>query len=151
MGIELAKATKLSQTAIKKTLILLKSKELINLEKKVILSVKLNRNNKNIFYLKKLENLKQIYESSLINELSNKCLGSTIILFGSFSRGEDTEESDIDIAIIESDKKTINLEKYQKIFNRKIDLHFYKEFKIIPKNLKESIVNGIILKGAIKL
>ena len=77
--------------------------------------------------------------------------GCTIILFGSYGRGEDTIKSDIDIAIIGSKKKEVNLIGFEKILERAIFLHFYDSLKQINKNLKESIHNGIVLVGGIEL
>ena len=76
---------------------------------------------------------------------------ATIILFGSYSFGEDTVDSDIDIAVIGSEKMSINLDKYEKLLEREIIINFYKNFKGIDKNLRENIARGIILKGGIEL
>ena len=50
----------------------------------------------------------------------SKC--NLIILFGSYARGEDTNSSDIDIVVIERRDKMLELEKYEKILNRKIKI-----------------------------
>mgnify|MGYP003987829595 FL=1 len=102
-------------------------------------------------YLKRVDNLKQIYESKLLECLEQEFAGSTIILFGSYSRGEDTENSDTDIAIIGRKEKKINLNKYEKLLDRRINLNFYESFSKIHKNLKENLFNGIVLSGGIEL
>jgi len=71
-------------------------------------------------------------------------------LFGSYSRGEDIENSDIDIAII-GRKKQIDLTEFEKILNRKINIITFNNFKEIHKNLKENLFNGITLTGGIEL
>jgi predicted nucleotidyltransferase len=91
------------------------------------------------------------YESELLDYLEESFPGSTIVLFGSFAFGEDNNDSDIDIAIIGSKQKEINLEKYNKLLSKEIILQFYPDFSSIHKNLRESILNGIILKGAVRL
>ena len=114
-------------------------------------SIELNRDNHKTIQLKMIDNLKQIYESGLADFLRKEFAGGTIILFGSYSRGEDTFNSDIDIAIIGRKEKNIILTEYEKKLERKININFYPSFKEIHKNLRESILNGILLSGAVDL
>jgi len=150
-GKEMAEKLNVSKTAISYAVRDLAKMDLIKLEKKFLLSIKLNRENKETFDLKRLYNLKNIYFSNLINNLSDKLPGATIVLFGSYAFGEDTEDSDIDIAIIGYKEKSIDTTKEEKNMKRKIQLHFFEEFDKIKENLKENIINGIVLKGHIKL
>ncbi len=148
---QLSLALNVSQTAISKSLLLLKKNKLINVTKDSgRLSIELNRNNQQIFQMKQVDNLRTIYESELVDFLEDKFLGSTIILFGSYSRGDDISKSDIDIAIIGQEKE-INLKKFEKALFRKIVLNFYPSFTNIHKNLKENLCNGILLSGGIEL
>ncbi|MGM5485298.1 MAG: nucleotidyltransferase family protein [Nanobdellota archaeon] len=101
--------------------------------------------------LKHLDNLRQIYESGLIEYLEENNPGSTIILFGSYSRGEDRSDSDIDIAIVGSEDKRTSLKNYEKILQRHINLGFYDSFAGIDKELRENLCNGIVLSGGIEL
>ena len=101
--------------------------------------------------LKRVDNLKLIYESGLADYLEKEFAGATIILFGSYSRGEDTNRSDIDIAIIGRKNKLIDLKIFESLLEREINLNFYDSFKEIHKNLKENLLNGIILFGGIEL
>jgi predicted nucleotidyltransferase len=112
-------------------------------------SIELNRNQE-IMRLKRVDNLKQIYQSGLAHFLEDKFPGSTIALFGSYSRGEDTINSDVDIAII-GKEKNVDLSKYEKCLQRKIIINFYPSFKDIHKHLKENIYNGIVLTGGVEL
>ncbi len=84
----------------------------------------------------------------LFNYLSTNLMPKTIVLFGSYARGEDIEESDIDI-FVECKKQDIDLKKYEhyRELNRKIQLHFKKDFKQFPKEMKNNIINGIVLHG----
>jgi len=113
--------------------------------------IELNRSDHKIMQLKRVDNLKQIYESGLADFLENEFPGTTIILFGSYSRGEDLINSDIDIAIIGRKNKLIELEKYEKELERQINLNFYDSFTKIHKNLKENLFNGILLAGGVEL
>ena len=92
-----------------------------------------------------------IYESELVEFLHDKLPEATIILFGSYSLGEDLYSSDIDIAIIGSSERKIDVSSYEKILHRKIVIQFYDKMGEIHKNLKESILNGIVLKGSVRL
>ncbi len=101
--------------------------------------------------LKRVNNLRIVYETGLVDFLEKEFAGATIILFGSYSRGDDLSNSDIDIAVIGRKDKTIDLTKYEKELEKDINLNFYDSFKDIHKNLKENLCNGIILIGAIEL
>ena len=74
----------------------------------------------------------------------------TIVLFGSASKGEDIQTSDVDIYVQSSEKK-INLETYEKHLNRKINLFFEENFLKLSKELKNNIINGIKLSGYLKI
>lgn len=150
----IANYLKVSQPAISKSLPLLEKEDLINVSKdkeSKRLSIELNRENHKIMQLKRVDNLKLIYESGLADFIEKEFAGSTIILFGSYSRGEDIINSDIDIAVIGRKDKLINLEKFEALLERKININFYDSFKNIHKNLKENLFNGILLYGSIEL
>ena len=150
----IAKSLEVSQVAISKALPKLVNENLVNMQKNKEtkrLSIELNRDNNKVINLKRVENLKLIYESKINELLSEKFPGSTIILFGSYSFGEDTSLSDIDIAIIGAKPKNIILKNFEEKLKRTITINFYPNLKEIKKNLKENILNGILLKGSIEL
>jgi predicted nucleotidyltransferase len=99
---------------------------------------------------KRANNLLSLYESGLCAYLQKTFQGSTIVLFGSYSFGEDISTSDIDLCII-GQKNDNNLEPFQKQLHRTISLHVYDSWKDVGKPLKESIINGIVLSGGIRL
>jgi len=150
----IAKNLKVSQPAVSKALPFLVKEEFVKLQKDKEsgrFSIELNRENHKIMQLKRADNLRLIYEFGLADYLEKEFAGATIILFGSYARGDDTLNSDIDIAIIGRKDKLINLINFEKIFERKIILNFYNSFKDIHKNLKENLFNGIILYGGVEL
>jgi len=102
--------------------------------------------NKEYKKYKKIFNILQLEESGLISFLKDKLMPKTIVLFGSYARGEDIEESDIDI-FIEHKKEKTDLTQFEKQLSRKIQLHFKKKFKEYPAELKNNIANGIVLSG----
>ena len=87
----------------------------------------------------------------MVKFLEDNFPGGVVILFGSYSYGEDTINSDIDIAIIERKEKKVNLEKFEKFLKRDIRINFYEDFNKIHKNLRSNIFNGIVLIGRIGL
>lgn len=150
----LANKLKVSPTAVSKSLPKLEKENLIKVEKDADskrLSIGLNKDNPFIFYLKRVENLRLLYESGLVDYLAEDFPGSTIILFGSYSFGEDIPNSDVDVAIIGSKERSVDISRFEKLLERTISLQFYENFKEINKSLKENILNGIVLKGGVQL
>ena len=150
----LANQLQVSPTGVSKSLPKLEKENLIKVKKDVDskrLSIELNKDNPFVFYLKRVENLRLLYESGLVDYLTENFPGLTIILFGSYSFGEDINNSDIDIAIIGSKERSIDLGRFNKLLERTISLQFYESFREINKNLKANILNGIVLKGGIQL
>jgi len=96
---------------------------------------------------KRADNLLQLEQ--LTNYLEKQFPGTPIILFGSYSQGEDTIHSDIDIAI-EAKEKTIDLSIFEDELKRPINIQFYESFRNIHKHLQESIINGIVLVGCLQ-
>ena len=153
-ALSIAKEIGVSQPAISKALPFLVKKDFIKLEKEKNsgrLSIQANRENHKIMQLKRADNLRLVYESGLADFLEKEFAGGTIILFGSYSRGEDIFNSDIDIAVIERKDKKTSLNNFEDILKRDIHLNFYNSFKDIHKNLKENLFNGIVLYGGIEL
>lgn len=150
----IARHLDVSPTAIAKALKDLSKDELINIEKSKtmnLISIQLNRDNPKAIALKRVENIKQIYESGLLGCLEEHFPGCTIILFGSYSSGEDTTASDIDLAVIGSKEKDIDLTRFDKMLERTVFLHHYDCLKGVGKNLKANILNGITLQGSVEL
>jgi len=150
----LARPLNVSLTAVSKALKLLERENLVKVEKdpdSKRLSIELDKKNPEVFTLKRIENLKLIYESGLVEYLSENFPGAALILFGSYSFGEDTVNSDIDIAVVGSKEKEINLSKFDKMLERTIFLHFYDNLNKVNKNLRTNILNGITLDGAVEL
>ena len=151
---QIAKILRVSPTAVAKALPLLKKEGLIlhrKLKEMNLNYVEIDRGSEIAMQLKRVENLKMIYESGLVKYLERSFPGATISLFGSFSRGDDTSNSDIDIAIIGSKEKKVDLRKFEEGLKKEIIINFYSSFKEINKELKENILRGIVLIGVINL
>lgn len=152
---EISNKVGLAHTSIKK--------HLLQLEKLSIIKESLEKKGKRNFPVykadleserykkyKKINNIIQIEESGLIDFLKERLMPKSIVLFGSYSRGEDIEDSDIDL-FIECEKEEIDVGKFEKQLNKKIELHFKEDFKKYAKELKNNIVNGIVLYGYLEV
>jgi len=148
---ELSRRTKLAQTSVIAHLkALLKEKLIIKKKDGIYPSFKANRDNEMFKIYKKFDLILRINQTGLLNYIYDSCLPDCIILFGSASKGEDVEESDIDL-FVQAREKKLNLEKYEKLLNRRISLFFEENFSRLSKELKNNILNGIVLKGYIKV
>ena len=101
-------------------------------------------------FYKKMDIIFRIRESGLLEFLSERCSPDSIVLFGSASRGEDVKGSDIDI-FVASGEKSLDLKKYEGILKRPISLHFSRSFGRLPNELRNNIINGVILDGYLKV
>lgn len=147
---ELSRKINLAPTSVKKHLEELIKDKLIIKDKELYPFYIANFDNPDFRFYKKINNLIKIKESKLIDYIENVIQPNNIILFGSASKGEDLKNSDIDI-FIQSDTKQINLTKFEKILNKKIQLFVYKDFSKMPKELRLNILNGIKLNGYISI
>jgi len=107
------------------------------------------QNQKYKFYKKNYLVLK-IMNSSLVEQIQKTTLPSSIILFGSGAKATFTEKSDIDI-FVESKESKLNIAKYEKKLNRKINLLFEPNLNNLSKELRNNIINGIVLYGFIRI
>lgn len=89
-------------------------------------------------------------EIGLLDYLSENLMPDCIILFGSASKGEDMKDSDIDL-FIQSKEKKVKLDKFEKKLNRKINIFYCERYEDLSKELKNNIINGIILKGYLRV
>ncbi len=92
----------------------------------------------------------RITESGLIDYIQKEVLPSSIVLFGSGAKATFTEKSDIDI-FVEANKTKLDLAKYEKKLNRKINLLFEQNISNLSKELRNNIINGVVLYGFIKI
>lgn len=149
---DIARALRISPTAVAVSLETLKKDSLINVTRtKTINFVSLNRDERQVMELKRVENLRAVYISGLLSYLGTEFLGATITLFGSYSHGSDTTDSDIDIAIIGRKEKTLNLAKFKMLFGRDLNLNFYDSWGNIHRHLRNNILNGIVLMGGVEV
>lgn len=124
----------------------------IRLEKlSKIWRISANRENSAFLKMKIVYNLNYIYQSGLVEFLNEKYNNpKSITLFGSYRRGEDTSESDIDIAI-ETDSGEYRVIEYnEEVAGRKIQIHLFSRRKV-DINVFNNIANGIVLSGFLEV
>lgn len=102
--------------------------------------------NEEFRFYKKIYNIIALKESGLIPYLKDNYTPSTIVLFGSYARGEDTDESDIDI-FLQAEGKAIDLSKFKRRLHRAIQLHIVPSFFGYSPELRTNIINGVVLSG----
>ncbi len=147
---ELSRLAKISPPSVINYLKELEGEKLIRkYEKRGIPFYKAERDNENFKHYKKLSILFELRHNGLIDYLWDKLTPNVIILFGSFSLGEDIESSDVDL-FIQCPEKKLDLEKYEKLLGREINIFYESNFSRLSKELRNNIINGIILKGYLK-
>ncbi|MBS1267302.1 MAG: hypothetical protein MAG795_01274 [Candidatus Woesearchaeota archaeon] len=127
---------------------LLKQELIVRREHANLIEFRGNLENKDFIRKKQVYNLGNIYNSGIVDFLSDYFSGATIILFGSYSRGEDYSESDIDIAVITSSNQRPELSKYEKKLKRRVELSLFTK-KDVSKEFMNNLINGIVLNGVI--
>jgi len=111
-----------------------------------------DRISKQFLLEKKLFNIRDLFSSGLVAFLIAEFSNPTIIVFGSYSRGEDVEESDIDLYIETPSKKKVNPVKFEKKLLRKVQIFRYKNINYVEnKELANNIINGITLNGFLEV
>ena len=152
---QISKYVKIAHTSVKNNLDILLNKGIITEKidrkgKRNYPIYKANINSEIYKKYKKLLNYSQIIESGLIEFLEDSIMPRSIVLFGSYQKGEDIEDSDIDL-FVESSAKKVDLSKFEKIFKRKIQIHFNENFNSYSKELKNNIINGVIISGYLEV
>jgi predicted nucleotidyltransferase len=144
---ELAREINMSHTWVNK--IVHDLDEFIHIKKGILTTIKAKSESKLFIKYKRIHNLWKIVNTGLVEFLTEEYMyPKAIILFGSYSLGEDNEQSDIDIAVITNMKKDLNLKKYESAFGRKISIQ---EISSPEHNFQSTLANGIVLFGYLEL
>jgi len=145
---EISRKINLAPTSVKKHVQNLENSQIIRKEKgERFEGYKANRESENFTFYKKIFNLIKIKESELIEDLVRSFYPKAIILYGSYARGEDVKESDIDLLIISKKGKLKDYKKFEKILKRNIHIIIEENINRLHKNLRLEISNGLILYG----
>jgi len=147
---EISRDLKLGLPSVKNHLEKLKKLGFIKKEKKGVYKSYVSTRNDLFKLYKKTDILIRLYKSGLVDFLADTISPDSIVLFGSASRGEDIETSDIDLLVVANERQ-VNLKVFEKKLKRKIALHFEPRVEKIPKELLNNIINGIVIYGYLKV
>jgi len=92
----------------------------------------------------------RLEECGLLTEIEERCTPNCIALYGSGVEGRDDERGDIDL-FVQSKKYNINLAHYEHQLKRRISLLFESRIEQIDDKLKNTLANGIVLRGFLKV
>ncbi len=154
---ELARISGVSTTAVSAETERLVDKNLISRRKDGLYTVfKANSDDREFKDRKKFYTFLSLQKSGLLAYLEDVYRYPAIVLFGSCSRGEDAEGSDIDLFILTAEKKQANLSAFEKKLGRKVNLLVIteKDLEAAKKKNKElvnNIINGMVISGYLKV
>ncbi|MBR9690225.1 hypothetical protein GOV08_00920 [Candidatus Woesearchaeota archaeon] len=148
---ELAKLAKIHPNTIIKITDSLEQKEYITKKRyKNLVEAQANTESNKFVRAKKFFNIFKIYDSGVVDQLISYYKPKAIILYGSYSRGEDFEKSDIDLVVITKEKKQINKTHYEKKLDKEIHLTLI-DYTKISKEFYTNLINGHVLHGYLEL
>jgi len=118
----------------------------------VVVEYRGNYQNDRFLALKRSSNLYSLYATGLVPWLIDFYkVPECICIFGSYAKGEDIKESDIDLAIVTGIKDQPNLGAYEEKLKRKISFHLVKDVKKEDAGFINSLANGIVLYGYLEV
>lgn len=94
--------------------------------------------------------LKAILDSGLLDFLEQELNPKCIVLFGSFAKAEYDLKSDIDI-FVQANEKALDLSRLEKQLKHPISLFFEQDLNKLSPELLNNIINGIKLRGYMKV
>lgn len=87
----------------------------------------------------------------LISLMEKKLTSPAVVLFGSLSKAEAKQDSDVDLAVF-ANKKELDITVIEGKMKRKIQIFWFESIKDVKnKDLANNIINGYILKGRLSL
>jgi predicted nucleotidyltransferase len=150
---EAARLLKMSPMTLKRSLDYLQKENLIlKTTEKNNIFYKANKENLFFKHVKISYNLKFLEKNNLIELILDKLPASSVVLYGSFARGENTKDSDIDILVISQKKENISLELLKKI-KKEVNIQIFTQSEWIKQESTNKafyidvITDGIVLYG----
>jgi predicted nucleotidyltransferase len=155
---EMAEKANVSKSTASRIIQRLRSAGIVKVEDKGI-AWRIRADVGNFKYIKRkiVHNLNILYQTNLVEFLETK-LGHppSIILFGSFRKGDDISTSDVDLAVETKDDvetqsiRIEGLEQYEDQIGKKIQILLYNRKKV-DINVFNNIANGILLYGFLEV
>jgi len=147
---EICRMAKLGMPSVKLHIKRLENEGFVKMEKTGVYASYRASKNERFRRYKLGDMLLRLYDSGFVDFLENEFSPNAVVLFGSASRGEDTERSDIDILILAKEKE-IELKEYESSLKRKISIMFESDVRKLPKELRNNVINGIVVYGYLKV
>ncbi|MBN2052441.1 nucleotidyltransferase domain-containing protein [Candidatus Woesearchaeota archaeon] len=148
---ELERMTGLSMPGVRKITARLEKEGFLTSKKEKMVKNFFSSGSEKFTQSKRAHNLYSIFSSGLLDFLKKEYEEpEAIVLFGSYSKGEDISKSDIDIAIITAKHKEADLSLFEKRLARQIRLYEIRLNKS-EKGFINSLCNGIVLSGYLEV
>lgn len=109
-----------------------------------------NRLSRKYKLVKSIALMTDIADSGLFEFLERELNPKAIVVFGSVQKGTYLKHSDIDIFIQGKEKKA-NLACFEQKLGRDIQLLFAEDLNTLPVGLRNNIINGNTIAGALEL
>lgn len=146
---EISRLTKLGLPAVKKYVSELEKKHFVRKMKgRTYDYYEADRESKGFKVLKIACTLMQIRPA--VDDIVSKTMPNAVVLFGSASRGEDTEKSDIDL-FVQAKRKDFDFSRIEKTLNRRISMTFEPDLKKVSPELLNNLANGITIYGFLEV
>lgn len=147
---EISRITGIPKSTVARSLAVLLEEQLILKDKDVFTGYRANASSSYYVHKKILFALDLVFSSKIIDFFEEKLMPRSVILFGSFAKGEFSENSDIDI-FLECAEQDIDIRSFEEFFHRDIQLFMAKNIKDVPVRLANNILNGVRLSGFVNV
>ncbi len=149
---ELARQTGFSPAgALKVVENLVRQRILLKRKTRVVTNLQTNVESPCWLPLKRAYNLYSVHVSGIVEALGDAYEEpAAIVLFGSYARGDDTEMSDIDLAVVTPLVRAFSRKPFEKSLGKHINI-IELELSKAKEEFIESLANGIVLRGHLTL
>ncbi len=154
---KIAEQEPLSTTAVSASIELLKKQEIIQVtDTAATKNIRADLESRAYYDYKRIFNLYRLTRWEVSGFLQRRFAPQAVVVFGSFAKGEDAENSDIDLLVVgSSDQDDHNITDWLKIleksFHRKINLQFISTLAQATPEFRSAVANGIVLAGTLDL
>ena len=148
---EISRMTGLSPPSIMRIVKKLKAEGILRTEKNRIMENVMPAEGGKFVRLKRCYNVWSLFDSGLVDFLREEYEEpECIVVFGSYSKGEDISRSDIDIAVVTRKEAQPDVSKFERMLKRRINLHEIQVSKCGGEFIN-SMANGVVLYGYLKV
>ncbi len=154
---EVAERTGLSKATLSRIIAKLRGYDVLDITE-VGPSYRIRAKNSKTFRKEKIAyNFSVVIRSDIVEKLIGRFHNpKTIVLYGSFRKGEDAQGSDVDIAVEVAEgsgtrfPQASDFNDFEKLTQRKVNIHVFSR-KEIDINVFENIANGFVLYGFLEV